>query len=356
MRGTSIASATPSCLLGPPSAGPSHKPIAHRTPHRGVVDAVVDPNDLRALVACTGGPRWPGWSASRRRVVKNSRPVRSGLGSVRGIASRRRTWVVGWIVLVVLAVGPVEAFARRPVSRAPVLGDWEGVGPHGLPLSFRLARARGRVTIGDLTVGDPLFCPGRLALTDAIEYPQSLYIGPGAPPVLRLGAPRDEITIRVGMGAPFSPELDGRLLGPRNATVSEPVPRPGPRGCGWGSTRRLTWRLAPAKRRPVTAGEWTGTVNVPGGSGTVSVRVARSERTVELFQVAIRCPQGGYDFGVGPATVGEFISAGGVFEDATRPAGFRGRFGPGQTLTGTFHGRTTQGCGSGSLAFAAHPA
>jgi hypothetical protein len=31
MRGTSIASATLSCLLAPPSAGPSHKPIDNRT-------------------------------------------------------------------------------------------------------------------------------------------------------------------------------------------------------------------------------------------------------------------------------------------------------------------------------------
>jgi hypothetical protein len=262
---------------------------------------------------------------------------------------------VGSIALTVLAVGPVAASARHPAPRAPVLGDWEGVGPHGLPLSFNLARVRGRVTISDLTVGDPLLCHGRLAPTNANGYPQALYIGPGAPPVLRLGGQPDEISIRVGMGAPFLPEWDGRLLSSRKATLSEPAPRNGPGGCGWGSTRRLTWRLAPSKRRSVTPGDWTGTVNVPGGSGTVSVRVARSERIVELFKVTIQCPDGGYDFGVGPATVGEFIGAGGVFEDAARPAGFRGRFGPGQILTGSLLGRTTQGCGSGSLAFAAHP-
>ena len=125
---------------------------------------------------------------------------------------------MGWIAFAVLAVAPVVASARRPAPPTPVLGDWEGVGPHGLPLSFNLARVRGRVTISDLTVGDPLLCPGRLAPTNANGYPQALYLGPGAPPVLRLGGQPGEISIRVGMGAPFSPEWDGRLLSSRTAT------------------------------------------------------------------------------------------------------------------------------------------
>ena len=165
-----------------------------------------------------------------------------------------------------------------------MLGDWEGTGPDGLPLSFTLTRARGRTSVGDLTVGDPLSCPGRFAPTLAFGYPQALYIGPGAPPVVHINWRPSEIRIRVGMGAPFSPEWDGSLLGPRLMTLSEPAPTNNPPGCGWNS-KRLTWRVAPAKRTPVAPGQWTGTVSGPGGAGTVSVKVAPSGRFVEVFEV-----------------------------------------------------------------------
>jgi len=237
-----------------------------------------------------------------------------------------------------------------------VLGDWEGAGPDGLPLSFTLTRARGRISVGDLTVGDPLFCPGRFAPTLAFGYPQALYIGPGAPRLVRINWRPTEIVIRVGMGAPFSPEWDGSLLGPRLMTLSEPAPTNNPPGCGWNS-KRLTWRVAPAKRTPVAPGQWTGTVSGPGGAGTVSVKVAPSGRFVEVFDVEVACAGGGGgSSGVGPAAVGDFISADGTFEDANRPAGFEGRFEPGGTLTGTLTGSFTQGCApGGSLTFSAHP-
>jgi hypothetical protein len=234
------------------------------------------------------------------------------------------------------------------------LGNWEGVGPQGLPLSFSLTRARGRVTLSNLTIGDPLFCSGRLAPTNALGYERALYIGPGALPQVRLNWHPDEIAIRVGMGAPFAPELNGRLLGRREMTLSEPAPANQRPGCGWPS-RRLTWRVAPAKRTPVTAGEWTGTVGVPGGGGTVLVKVAPSGRAVELFRVAVQCATGGGSFEVGPAAVGEFISAEGAFEDANRPATFQARFGPGPNLAGSLVGGLPEGCGSSSFTFSAHP-
>jgi hypothetical protein len=53
-----------------------------------------------------------------------------------------------------------------------VLGDWEGAGPDGLPLSFTLVRLHHKLAIRDLTVGDPLLCPGRLAPTNATPYPE----------------------------------------------------------------------------------------------------------------------------------------------------------------------------------------
>ena len=78
--------------------------------------------------------------------------------------------------------------------------------------------------IRDLTPGDPLYCPGQLAPTDAYSYPRATYIGPGALPVVRINWRANEIVIRVGMGAPFDPEWDGRLLHRRSARLSEPRP------------------------------------------------------------------------------------------------------------------------------------
>lgn len=268
----------------------------------------------------------------------------------------RGRWAGVLVAVAALAGMPTTAAARTKAVRPPVLGDWEGAGPDGLPLSFTVARAHGRTSVSDLTVGDPLFCPGRAVPTLANGFPQALYIGPGALPLVRINWRATEIEIRVGMGAPFSPEWDGRLIGPRLLTLSQPAPVDNPPGCGWSSSR-LTWRVTPAKRTLVTPGDWSGTVTGPGGSGTVSVKVAASGRIVENFEVAVSCTTGGGgSSGIGPAAVGEFISADGTFEDANRPAGFEGRFQPGGTLTGTLTGSFTQGCAPGaSLAFTAHP-
>jgi len=265
-------------------------------------------------------------------------------------------WVGVSIAVAALAGMPTIAIARAKAVRPPVLGDWEGTGPNGLPLSFILTRVHGRISVSELTVGDPLFCPGRFAPTLANPFPQALYIGPGALPRVRINWRPTEIDIRVGMGAPFAPEWDGRLLGPRLMTLSEPAPINNPPGCGW-SSRRLTWRATPAQRMPVTPGVWSGTVTGAGGTGTVSVKVAASGRIVENFEVSVSCTEGGGGTSeIGPAAVGEFISAAGTFSDANRPAGFEGRFEPGGTLTGTLTGSYAQGCApGGSLGFTAHP-
>jgi hypothetical protein len=235
-----------------------------------------------------------------------------------------------------------------------VLGDWEGIGPHGLPFSFSLGREHGRITISDLTPGDPLYCPGHLEPTDAYSYPRATYIGPGALPVVRINWQPDEILIRAGRGAPFAPEWDGRLLGPRKATLTTPAPANEPKGCGW-SSKTLTWRLAPAKRVPVKPGAWTGAVTVPGGTGTVSVTVMPSGRIVQLFKVSVDCPAGGGSFSAGPAKVGGFIAADGSFEDANRPSSFQGRFTTGGTLAGRLTASLPKSCGASSFAFTARP-
>ncbi len=263
-----------------------------------------------------------------------------------------KTWVGGCALLAVLAAGPVAAAPRS--APAPALGDWEGIGPHGLPFSFNLKRVDGRITISDLTPGDPLYCPGHLQPTNAYFYSRATYIGPGALPVVRINWQPDEILIRVGRGTPFEPQWDGRLLDPRMATLSTPAPTNEPKGCGWPS-KRLTWRLAPAKRVPVRPGVWTGAVTVPGGSGTVSVTVMPSGRIVQRFKVSVDCPSGGGGFSVGPAKVGDFIAADGTFEDANRPASFQGRFTTEGTLTGRLTASLPESCGARSFAFEARP-
>jgi hypothetical protein len=177
------------------------------------------------------------------------------------------------------------------------------------------------------------------------------YIGPGAPPFVRLNWRADEIRIRVGIGF-FTPEWTGRLRNSHLATLSEPAPTHLPPGCGW-STRRLSWRVAPASRAPVTPENWTGTITVPHGGGTLSVKVSPSGRIVEDFSAAITCEAGSGHYEVGPSTVGEFISGSGSFEDAGRPASFHGRFLAG-TLTGAVMG-SFAGCGEGASNFTAHP-
>lgn len=276
-------------------------------------------------------------------------------------SERKRPFAVGWrislgicVLLAAITAGPLAASTHTRSPR-PALGDWEGIGPHGLPFSFELVRVRRRVVIRDLTPGDPLYCPGHLAPTDAYSYPRATYIGPGALPVVRINWRANEMVIRVGMGAPFDLEWDGRLLGRRAATLSEPAPTNEPKGCGWTS-KRLTWRLAPAKRVAVRPGLWSGTVTVPGGTGTVSLTVTPSGRVIQWFKVSIQCAAGGGSFSVGPAKVGEFIAASGSFSDANRPSSFQGRFTPAGTLTGTLTGSLPDSCDASSFAFTAQPA
>lgn len=252
--------------------------------------------------------------------------------------------VAGLLVLV-----PTAAAHASP---APVLGDWEGTGPEGLPLSFVLARVHGKVTISDMTIGNPLRCAGHLLPTDATPVPKAVYIGPGAPPFVRLGWHSSEIWIETGTGL-FGPQVTGRLLSPRRAVLSELAPGNQPPGCGW-SQHRLTWHVSPAHRAAVTPGVWTGTVVAPGVGGTVSVHVSPSGRIVELFRVELTCEAGGGHYQVGPdAQVGEFISASGAFSDPGRPAAFQGSFAAG-TLTGTLNPAAT-GCGQTAVPFTAHP-
>ena len=258
-----------------------------------------------------------------------------------------------FVVVLALTSAALGAFAGK-VS-APALGDWEGVGPHGLPFSFVLTRSRGRVVVNDLTVGDPVYCPPRVLATDANPEPQASYLGPGAEPRIRTGWAPSTVEIRIGMGAPFNQEWIGQLRGPRSMTLSEPVPVGLPNGCSWGSAKHLFWHLAPAHRLAVATGMWSGQTAVPGGgTDKVTLHVNATGRIVDDFQVKIACPGGTSSWGVGPAKVGAFITASGHFVDSYG-RGFVGTFGRARTVTGTLNGGVVSGCGSGRLPFSATP-
>jgi len=233
------------------------------------------------------------------------------------------------------------------------MGDWEGTGPEGLPLSFVLSRVHGRVAVGDVTVGDPLTCPGRLAPTNASPFPNAVYIGPGAPPHVAASYRPGEFSIEAGTSTPFGLAWSGSFLGARRATLSEPAPVGEPSGCGW-SRRTLTWKLAPARRTPVAPGLWTGPIAGSGVTGTVTAQVSATGRIVEWFKEEVRCAGGGGHYEIGPdAEVGEFISAAGAFSDAGRPSSFQGSF-AGEVLTGTAI-TGFAGCPEGAVSFTAHP-
>jgi hypothetical protein len=217
----------------------------------------------------------------------------------------------------------------------PALGDWEGVGPHGLPLSYVLHKRHGRVVIGDLVVGLPLNCPSNPTPFVAAAYKSAGYSGPGAQPRLRLGGwkPYDiEISVFVPGQLPFV--ISGRQWSRRHATLSAAENPRVPKHCGWPS-KKLTWNVRPRKRLAVATGTWTGTVSVPDGSGTVTAKVTAAGRIVDQFGVEITCTAGGGgSFSAGPPA-GEFIRADGRFEGWGN-AHWQGRFGADATMSGTF--------------------
>lgn len=239
------------------------------------------------------------------------------------------------MILAVLDPAVASAPAR------PALGDWEGLGPHGLPLTFVLGSQHGRIVLSHLAVGFPLNCAGKPTPTVAIAYRFGSYGGPGSPLFHPPGVHWKPSEILVeGINPGGQPgttfvTLDGSLLAPRRAVLSMGISPRVPKRCGWPA-KRVTWSLRPQHRLAVAAGTWTGPVTVPGGTGTVTVKVGAAGRIVDLFKVEITCTPGGAGggFSAGPPAE-EFISAMGAFE-GWGDAYWRGRFGANGVLDGTF--------------------
>jgi hypothetical protein len=209
------------------------------------------------------------------------------------------------------------------------------VGPHGLPLTFVLAKKHRKIVIRNLAVGFPVNCPGKPTPIAAVPSKVSEYGGPGAQPRVRLPGwkPTDIVIEGINHGE-FPLQIDGRQLARRRAVLSMGISPSVPKNCGWPK-KQVTWKVRPRHRLPVAPGTWTGTVTVPNGTGTVTVKVIAAGRIVDLFKAEIMCTEGGGGgFQSGPPAE-EFVSATGAFE-GWGYAHWKGRFGADGVLAGTF--------------------
>lgn len=243
------------------------------------------------------------------------------------------------LVAIVLALAPL-ADAR---VRSPALGNWEGRGPHGLPLSFRFVRSHRHVGVSDLVIGYGLGCPAMRSSAEAVAYSAG-YIGPGRPsPFLNtFHIPANGFLIDL-QGATMFGTLEGRLEGRQRGVLSMSAPTNAPR-CWPQKTDR--WKIRHRKRRAVRDGSWTGSVSLPGDprlSGTVAIGVSAHGRELNAFSLSYRCGSQGGGGGVTTNPAYEFIDAGGEFTGPPDrqsvngiPTTWSGRFGTDGVLNGTF--------------------
>lgn len=263
--------------------------------------------------------------------------------------------------------------ADARVALTPALGDWEGVGPNGLPLSFAFkhervhiaGRLRDLIALRDLVVSFPTACAQLSNNSQAFAYPRAEYTGPGSPPVtFHFHNPkRFEIYIRsapgfnVGLGF----FLQGLWLSAQRGTVSEPIPGGVLKGCGW-PTKKLTWQLRPGKRVKVASGTWTGTVAAADvAKGSVSATVGAGGRTVDHFHLSYACSDGAsssLDFAPAFTFAGkptsEFVSPSGSFAGTAGTVNgvqlrWTGTFGSDGVLRGTFTGENACNGDTGAL-------
>ena len=249
----------------------------------------------------------------------------------------------GAIVALVAVLPALAATADARTVRAPALGNWDGRGPHGLPLSFRFVRSHRHVGVRDLVVGYGVSCPARRSSAEAVAYDAG-YIGPGRPsPFLdTFNIPANGFLIDLQGTANFG-TLEGRLKGRRRGTLWMSAPTSAPR-CWPQRTDR--WKIRQRKRRAVDDGSWTGSVSLAGAAsvtGTVSIGVSAHGRELDAFSLAYRCgPQGGGG-GVTTKPAYEFIDAAGRFAGPPDhqivngiATTWSGRFGTDGLLSGTF--------------------
>ena len=256
------------------------------------------------------------------------------------ITRRARCGVIVALVAVVPVLAPTAGAAR---IRSPALGNWEGRGAHGLPLSFRFVRSHGHVGVRDLVIGFGISCPATRSSAEAVAY-RAGYIGPGRPsPFLHtLGIPANGFLIDL-QGAMTFGSLEGRLKARSRGTLRMSAPTDAPH-CWPQKTDR--WKIRHRKRHAVRDGSWTGTVSAQDSesiTGTVTVGVSAHGRELDTFSLSYQCGPDGGGGGITTSPAYEFIDAGGGFAGPPDhqsvngvPTTWSGRFGTDGVLNGTF--------------------
>ena len=244
-------------------------------------------------------------------------------------------------VLGAAAPGPVAAAAASP-SAVPQAGNWEGNGPHGLPLSFALARRSGHLVAASVAVGYPSSCPAVPRDGEEVPLGSTRYTGPGGP--AGTGALSSSSPAVLAGQIPRSKQriyLRGRFGTSRSGSFSIQISKP--IGCWPGTT--LTWSVHRASRRTVGDGTWTGPLTATGLiNGDVRLVVGAQGRVVDSFTSFFTClangQEGNTTFRAVPAY--EFIRPGGGFYSPLNggsvghhPTRWAGRFSPSGQLTGS---------------------
>ncbi len=272
------------------------------------------------------------------------------------VNSRRIGAVLAAAAALSTIAGATTAASRPGAPIRPLLGDWEGVGPHGLRLSFGFVRSGGRIVAHHYALGLPTGCRSTGGQTwDASSIPRIGYIAPGSllhGPFPPLGPTQFEFIIPPAAMHPFPVIMNGAFASPRRGAVS--IASPTSLICvhtGWPKTLRFA--LAPARRVSVADGVWTGTVAGPptGTTGTVKIRVIDGGRIETDFSTSYTCPPpngGSGKFEIGPLpTTGYLIEANGSIGGAKgTETAWSGRFAADGLLTGRL---LAANCGSPTI-------
>jgi hypothetical protein len=243
-----------------------------------------------------------------------------------------------WFVPIAVAALVPGTVAARSV-RTPVVGNWEGTGPHGLALSFQLARRGSRLRATALAVTVPVGCPPTVRQTVTLAGTNPVYAGPrAAPPGLSRPLLSKPGTIGLTFtAARYVVDLEGPLLNRRRALLRMSAPAGANVAC-WPRTLRFTTR--PATRTAVADGAWTGSLaSTNGVTGAIRLVVAGRGRAVTSFSFALHCPDtsGAPAYSYGPDVNGQFIRADGTFTGpvaSSAAIAWKGRFG-GEKVSGS---------------------
>ena len=217
-------------------------------------------------------------------------------------------------ILSVLVLLPASAGAA-PGSVVPLAGNWEGNGPHGVPLSFTLVRDGAGIVATSLAVGDPASCPALGRDAEAVPLNHPVYAGPGGRTSVGSGAqPPVSLSGQVPGGAQ-QVVVRGSFSGPGAGTLSVQIQKK--IGCGWPDTT-LTWTIHRATRRTVADGTWIGPLTASGLiNANVRFVVGAQGRVIDSFTSFFTCitstAQGNTTFRSSPAfdfirTDGSFLS------------------------------------------------